>query len=555
VSAVAAPTPISTPSLEASYRRFVAAMTCGQQGKRLRIIGMERFLGGWPDLEQWMTRPTAVRLVDIRRADAWPFLTWCFANGHLRPDVDLLAARANGAHFTTWTRLHGEQVEQAVAVGPQLGWATSWVHQVSESTLAFAGMTSGAAIDGLDDAVFNWLADRLDQAPTVTANHRRVLRGRLHALRQVCFQLGVIDDPPQHANSRPRTVADHVAAIPQHAIRRVAVRYLEAVTATLRPSTITDRADCLELFGLWLAEHHPHIERLDQLDRAIIEQFLNWNRDRPSRGRRAAGRPVSIARQHQAVSTLKTFLEDLALWGWAERPARPLVHRSDLPRLSTAIPRALTPDVDRDLMAALNNLPDPAARCAIRILRGTGMRLGELLDLELDGLIDYCTHGTWLRVPLGKLNSERTVPHDDTTLAAFDEWAATRRPSRPLLHPRTRRPVDFQWIINGHRVGAGRIRRGLDLAASDAGVGHVHPRQLRHTYATTLVNGGMSLEALMAVRGHVTPEMTLRYAHLASDTIRSAYDTAIAKTRRRTRLIAGPPASSCPTASTGCTAR
>jgi integrase len=206
-------------------------------------------------------------------------------------------------------------------------------------------------------------------------------------------------------------------------------------------------------------------------------------------------------------------------------------------------------------MAAVNNLPDPAARCAIRILRGTGMRLGELLDLELDCLIDYCTHGTWLRVPLGKLNSERTVPHDDTTLAAFDEWAATRRPSRPLLHPRTRRPVDFQWIINGHRVGAGRIRRGLDLAASDAGVGHVHPRQLRHTYATTLVNGGMSLEALMAVRGHVTPEMTLRYAHLASDTIRSAYDTAIAKTRRRTRLIAGPPASSCPTASTGCTAR
>jgi hypothetical protein len=50
-------------------------------------------------------------------------------------------------------------------------------------------------------------------------------------------------------------------------------------------------------------------------------------------------------------------------------------------------------------------------------------------------------------------------------------------------------------------------------------------------------NGGMSLEALMAVLGHVTPEMTLRYA---SDTIRAAYDIAIAKTRHRTRLVAGP---------------
>jgi hypothetical protein len=44
----------------------------------------------------------------------------------------------------------------------------------------------------------------------------------------------------------------------------------------------------------------------------------------------------------------------------------------------------------------------------------------------------------------------------------------------------------------------------------------------------------MSLEALMAVLGHVTPEMTLRYAHLASDTMRDAYDTAIANTRPNT---------------------
>ena len=42
----------------------------------------------------------------------------------------------------------------------------------------------------------------------------------------------------------------------------------------------------------------------------------------------------------------------------------------------------------------------------------------------------------------------------------------------------------------------------------------------------------MSLQALMAVLGHVTPEMTLRYATLASPTLRSAYDEAIGKVRR-----------------------
>jgi len=61
-----------------------------------------------------------------------------------------------------------------------------------------------------------------------------------------------------------------------------------------------------------------------------------------------------------------------------------------------------------------------------------------------------------------------------------------------------------------------------------------------HTYATTLINGGMSIEALMAVLGHVTPEMTLRYAHLASDTIRDAYNTAINRARPAGRFVAGP---------------
>src|SRR5690606_6835659 len=117
-----------------------------------------------------------------------------------------------------------------------------------------------------------------------------------------------------------------------------------------------------ELFGMWLHDNHPGIDGLDQLDRTIMEEFLTWNHGRPSRGRRAKGEPVSIARQHSTVSALKTFFEDITLWGWAERPPRPLLHRSDLPRLPAAVPRALSPDADRDLMAAVSELDDVAAR-------------------------------------------------------------------------------------------------------------------------------------------------------------------------------------------------
>jgi hypothetical protein len=179
---------------------------------------------------------------------------------------------------------------------------------------------------------------------------------------------------------------------------------------------------------------------------------------------------------------------------------------------------------------------------------GTGVRLGELLDLELDCLLDFAGHGTWLKVPLGKLNTERTVPLDAETLAAFDDWASHRGRQRAMPHPRTGQPADLLFVVGGRRMGSGRIRRALADAVRASGLTdaagrplHVNPHQLRHTYGTALINGGISLQALMALLGHVTPEMTLRYAHLASDTVRDAYDAAMAKSRARRSpiLLAG----------------
>ena len=87
-------------------------------------------------------------------------------------------------------------------------------------------------------------------------------------------------------------------------------------------------------------------------------------------------------------------------------------------------------------MAAVAGLDDPFARIGLTLLRGTGLRLGELLDLELDCVCRLRpSHGTWLKVPLGKLGTERTVPLDAATLAALDEWTALRGPQRAAAAP------------------------------------------------------------------------------------------------------------------------
>ncbi len=156
---------------------------------------------------------------------------------------------------------------------------------------------------------------------------------------------------------------------------------------------------------------------------------------------------------------LRLFFDDLTAWDWAERPAATLLHRTDIPRLPQPLPRALSPDVDAALLTAVTGLTDQAARCRITLLRGAGLRLGELLDLELDCLWDLPRHGTWLKVPLGKLMTERVVPLDDTALAALDSWMAVRGRQRALPHPRTGRPVDFLLTLGGQRIGASRICR------------------------------------------------------------------------------------------------
>jgi hypothetical protein len=124
----------------------------------------------------------------------------------------------------------------------------------------------------------------------------------------------------------------------------------------------------------------------------------------------------------------------------------------------------------------------------------------------------------------------------------------TRRgPQRALPHPRLNRPADFLFTERGRRLGAFRLRHGLDDAAAAAGLRSrdgqtlpVTPHQLRHTYATNLVNAGMSLQALMALLGHVSAEMTLRYASLAAPALRTAYEEAMNKARSRLTLPIAP---------------
>jgi hypothetical protein len=149
----------------------------------------------------------------------------------------------------------------------------------------------------------------------------------------------------------------------------------------------------------------------------------------------------------------------------------------------------------------------------VELLARTGMRVGELSGLEDDAMIRK-GDGHRLRIPIGKLHNDRYVPLLPMLVDLIDEYRTVRGRSRSghLLERDDGQPFDRRTI---HRYVASVAKR--------AGVGHVHPHQLRHTLATQSINRGMSLEAIAALLGHRSMDMTLVYARISDDTVADAY--------------------------------
>jgi integrase len=538
-------TAIDVGTLFDDYLSHVGGLGLRERAMRDRTRIARDFLSANPDLASWMALPACQRAAELQSSGAWPLLCYAIGTGRLRLDVELAAVKqltGLGAAVQARDPAGFAALRDA---GKQLGWKSSWIETVLGECLAVmlawhGGLVSDLAVEAIDQF------DKALSASSIPRSSRRAYRARLASLRQLLYEVRVLDTAPRR---RPwaRSLEQRFTAVAMAApIRETLLRYIRVRVAVLRPKSVESLINDLLPFAEYLTAHHPQLTSLRELDRTCIEGYLAWNRTRGWRGQRAAagaGRTVSAAVAQSAVLSLRNLLDDITAWGWEQAPARRLVFAADVPKLDQPLPRALAPDIDTTVMNAVARLDDPFGRVGLTVLRGAGLRVGELLDLELASIIDYGAAGTWLKVPLGKLATERMVPLSAATIAALDEWVAQRDMHRPLPHPRTGVLTDFLFTQHGRRLGYTRLRNGLLAATESAGLRGpgggplvVTPHQLRHTWATELANAGMSLQALMALLGHVTPQMTIRYATLASPTLRAAYDEAMGKMRRQFTL-------------------
>jgi len=253
---------------------------------------------------------------------------------------------------------------------------------------------------------------------------------------------------------------------------------------------------------------------VEQLD---LGQVSSWIRHMSKSG---LG-PRSTARHLSAARGLCKFLmrEGVLRADPTELCARP--------RFGRKLPRAL----GESEMLTLIEAPNPESlrglrdRAMLSMMYAAGLRVSELVSLTV-GDVD---RARGIVSALGKGKKRRLVPLGEVALDHLSAYLEARHTEQQARAKRAgaRSPKVSELLFPSPRGGkltrqafwkiVGRTARGAGLR------GHVHPHQLRHSFATHLLSGGADLRSVQTLLGHSNIATTEIYTHVSQDRVRQAY--------------------------------
>lgn len=223
----------------------------------------------------------------------------------------------------------------------------------------------------------------------------------------------------------------------------------------------------------------------------------------------------SVARKLSSLRSLYKYLKK-----------RGVVDKSPLdtirtPKLEKTLPSCLTVD---DMFRLLDSMDDGTllARRNIamfELLYSSGLRVSELAGLDCQNL----DRGTLTVRVLGKGNKERVVPVGERATRAVAHY-------RDTLFEAKRIPDDTGALFlnkDGGRLSTRSIARILDKTAKECGLMvPVSPHDLRHSFATHMLDAGADLRGVQEMLGHESLSTTQKYTHVSIERLTRAYDKA-----------------------------
>ena len=225
----------------------------------------------------------------------------------------------------------------------------------------------------------------------------------------------------------------------------------------------------------------------------------------------ARGRsPSTIGR---ALSSVRNFYAFLVRRGFTQmNPAAGIT----APKKRKKLPKTL--DIDNAAKLFDSNPEsrlDRRDRAMIELFYGSGMRLAELVDLDLKDLDLVNGFAT----VTGKGNKTRVVPLGSHAIEAVQKWLETRRGARasdPLFTGRGDNRISPRTV-------QARLKR---LSMHNLGTDVLHPHLLRHSFASHLLESSGDVRAVQELLGHADISTTQIYTHLDFQHLAKVYDAA-----------------------------
>ncbi|MCY3621122.1 MAG: tyrosine recombinase XerC [Gammaproteobacteria bacterium] len=227
--------------------------------------------------------------------------------------------------------------------------------------------------------------------------------------------------------------------------------------------------------------------------------------------------PRTIARH---LSSVRSFFDYLVRH--RELGANPAIGVR-APKQRERLPKTMDPDQTARLFSErAESAIDVRDRAMLELLYGSGIRLAELVDIDIR---DLDLANGFVTVT-GKGRKTRVVPIGKAALEAIEVWLAKRPDGsgrEPLFTSRGRARMSSRNVQL-------RLKR---IAARTTGNDGLHPHLLRHSFASHLLESSGDLRAVQELLGHADISTTQVYTHLDFQHLAKVYDAAHPRARRK----------------------
>ncbi|HEY7874164.1 MAG TPA: tyrosine recombinase, partial [Actinomycetota bacterium] len=245
-----------------------------------------------------------------------------------------------------------------------------------------------------------------------------------------------------------------------------------------------------------------------------VTEFL----ERLRAGKEPVGAPLRPSTVARMLVSLRSLYKYLAREGRIERDPTVKVGSPKRPR---SLPKAIAVDEVERLIAS----PSPEGlgrrdRAILETLYGAGLRISELVDLDVDD-VDLDERSVLVRS--GKGRKSRRVPVGRAAAGALGEYLTSTRPG---LVARSRSGAGGALFLNARgtrlsRQGCWKILKGH---AATAGLAErVSPHTLRHSFATHMLEGGADIRVVQELLGHASLATTQVYTLVGEGRLREVY--------------------------------